>query len=925
MKSRKNTWKRTAAFVCAAAVCFGAVSPMGEKLTDVLSVHAEETLLTRDVLCGSQSDVQYWQSEHFQFIWGSSGADSARVTAEFLEGNARNLEACYDVYMNDLGMEPPTQSTNLSMRDGKEYKVNIYISGTGLAGFTDDWAYMAYDAGGFAYMFCCVDSMQYEPPSWVLPHEFGHVVTAHQLGWNENKFTYAWYESVGNWFREQYLYSDYYAPYVNSPGEGTDYFETYMKNLCFTAPLGRDYYAAWAFLQYLTENPDHLEGYGSDFVKTMMQQGQRDEYPLKMVDRLAAADMKETLGNYAKRLATLDFAQQERYQARQQQLFQNGEWNWGEIYTLLEKNGDNYYTVPTERAPQAAGVNLIPLEVTGDSISVTLEGLTTAHKADWRACIAVKQADGNTRYSEVFKPGERVSMEYDPASDLQAYLTVTATPDMDAYVECGLPYGEGSEFAEENYPFMEKPRYPYAVIMEGAGIRQHSNGTGIGHYHVNGGGFVAETATVADSVYVGPDAMVTGWANVSGNAVIKDYAVVTGSASVSGNAVIGGHAVIAENAAVKDNAIVGDYAGVMGNAVISENGRVLESGLVYNDYQVSGNATVKGVAFCMAKGALGGQAIADGDYYDDGNKTVQQGTVYGWVSSQSYADSRPFTDGLYGGYEFSEDSSEIAQDTYTSTYAVMQNAPLWENTRTSASGVMTFDGISQYMIMDSSLANFHDVDIQTSVLWRGSGDERIFSFGDGERYMYLSTNSGKPEFVIQNGSGEQKLTADTALVPGEWTKISVILTGDAGKIVINGQTAAEGSITADPVEVVSENARYYVGRGYEDGYFNGSMDFFRVNFKETAEPSEIYTETETIQIPDITGLVGDVNDDGKINILDLVLLKRIVTGAQISHMEPASDCDGSGVTGVSDVAALQKYLLGQGSEYIGKSFQAAAN
>ena len=106
---------------------------------------------------------------------------------------------------------------------------------------TDDWAYMSYDSGGYAYMFCCVDSMQYDPPSWVLPHEFGHVVTAHQLGWNNNKYSYAWWEAMGNWYREQYLYSDYSN---DNTGHGTDFFETYLKNSSLTFPCGRDYYAA---------------------------------------------------------------------------------------------------------------------------------------------------------------------------------------------------------------------------------------------------------------------------------------------------------------------------------------------------------------------------------------------------------------------------------------------------------------------------------------------------------------------------------------------------------------------------------------------------------------------------------------------------------------------------------------------------------
>ncbi len=917
---KRKTWKHTAAFLCAAVLCFGSTAPAVSAVESVpqgsgITARAEN-LLTRDVICQNQSGLQTWESEHFQFLWGSTGADSARVTQAFLEGNARHLEACWDVYMNELQMAPPTQSVNMALRDGNQYKTNIYISGTGLEEFTDDWAYMSYDSGGFGFMFCCVDAMAYDTPSWVMPHEFAHVVTAHQLGWNENKYTYAWYETMGNWFREQFLYSDYYAPWVDSVG-GTDFFETYMKNLCFTFPFGRDYYAAWPFLQYLTENPDHLEGYGTDFVKTMLQQGQRDEYPLLMIDRLAPADMKDTLGHFAKRMATLDLAQQDRYRARLGELFRFGAWNWGEIYTVLEQSTEDsdYYTVPTERAPQQAGINLVPLIPTGDTISVTLEGLTDVRGADWRACIVVEQNDGTTRYSDLFGAGETMQMAWNAGSDVQAYLTVAATPDTDTYVQVGLPYGEGSEFEERKYPFDSKTRYPYAVTITGAQMQHQQSGGGMaqGSYHPNGGGFVAATAKVDASVYVGKNAKVLDYATVTGNAVITDYATVCGSAKVSGNAIVSGHAVVAERASVQDDAIISDFAGVMGNAVVSENGRVLESGLIYNDYRVSGNATVKGAAFCMAKGSLSGQAIADGDYYDDGSKSVSAGTVYGWVSPESYTASRPYTDGLYVGYEFSEDNGTVVKDTYTSTYALTKNAPVWEQEYLSAAGAYTFNGRNQYLIADSSLANLHDIEIQTAFLHTGEKGH-VFRFGDAEQYMYLTTSGtdGTLEFVINDGSGEQKLTSAVSTKGSKrsWYTVSISLTGDTGTLSVKGMDGfteeVTGSITADPCDVVSADAKYTIGRGLDGEYFEGAMDYFRVYHKDVKDAEYGYTASATDVV---YGLVGDLDKNGTVDAFDQAILKRMLLQNEKRTMR--NDCNVDGKLDVTDVITMQKYLFGE--------------
>ena len=600
-------------------------------------------LAKRDPFYDYSKGYNYYESQHFQFIWGNSG-DSYRVTDEFLKGNAQNLENCWAVYMNDLEMIPPTQSTNLSLRDGREYKTNVYISGTGLEGMQDDWAYMSYDKDGFAYMFCCVDSMQYDPPSWVLPHEFGHVLTAHQLGWNDNKYSYAWWEALGNWFREQYLYSDYST---DETGHGTDFFETYLKNLCFTFPFGRDYYAAWPFLQYLTENPDNMPGYGKGFVKKMLQQGQKDEYPFDIVDRLSEADIKETLGNFAKHMAGLDFKNGNAYRARLNELLAAGSWNWQQIYTMLKplSGSDNTYYVPDERAPQYAGMNIVPIQCDESELTVTLNGLTDIDGADWRACIVQQDPDGNCVYSPLFKSGEAINVQLISGSD--KYLTVIAVPDQNSIVKSGLPYGPDSEFSESKVPFASKQRYPYSITFsEGVSIKQRTvtvNNTPWETYspHPNGGGLVSSNATVDSTVYVAPDAVVKGNAKVTGNVQILDHAIVQDNAMVSGNAVISGYAVIAENAVIDDNVHVEDTAMVMGRAKISGNARVLESACIYGEYSVSDYACAKGNAFCMAKGSVTGTGCVDGDYYDDGDKIVSKGTAYGWIPFQTYLDSLP--------------------------------------------------------------------------------------------------------------------------------------------------------------------------------------------------------------------------------------------------------------------------------------------
>ena len=913
-----------------------------------ITADAAESYSVRDPFFNFRSDYHYYETEHFQFIWGNSG-DASKVTDEFLTQNGRNFEACWDVYMNTLMNEPPSQSVEDYLRDGKEYKTNIYISGTGLEGMQDDWAYMSWDSGGFAYMFCCVDSMQYNPPSWVFPHEFGHVMTAHQRGWNNNKYSYAWWEAMGNWYREQYLYSDYST---DDTGHGTDFFETYMKNLCFTFPCGRDYYASWAFLQYLTENPDNLDGYGADFVKKMLQEGQVDEYPFEQVERLAPADLKETLGLYAARMAGLDFKHGDAYRARLNELLSQGDWNYQQIYTMLEPvAGTNEYKVPTERAPQFAGINIIPLEaVSHSNYTVTLNPKTDIQGADWRACVVQQFNDGSCRYSQLFKAGETVEIASQAGS--QEYLAVIATPDLDSITKYGLPgiYDDNSMFSESNYPFMNKERYPYSVTLsDNVTIKERTvsaqNQWGRAEYkqHPFGGGLVASTAHVDDSVYVAPNAIVKDSAEITGNVKILDHAVVEGSAKVSDNAVISGYGIVAENAVVSGNARVSDTAMVMGKANISGNAKIIESACVYGNTKMTDNAVAKGIAFVMADAVISGQGVVDGDYYDDSGKNITKGTSFGWTSAQSYSDSRPYTDNLIYAYDFGDDSSLSFNDRYNSTYGIISGAK-WESERTSANGVLTFSGDS-FADMDSSILYTDKIEIQTAFLDRNTNNtgEVLLFLGDDLSHIKISieNNNVMAQASYAEDSNSHMIVFENAAEKGVWKKLELSLDGENMKLSVDGETkqipcTVNPSDIAERINADSRSAAYRIGADNNgNSNFNGSVDFVRIFNDDAPSPEEVYTQKEDIQTEittttttefisetttttaDISDdvLYGDANLDGKVSISDAVRILQYVanvTKYDLSN-KAKNNADvnerGNGVT-AKDAAAIQKFDAG---------------
>ena len=91
------------------------------------------------------------------------------------------------------------------------------------------------------------------------------------------------------------------------------------------------------------------------------------------------------------------------------------------------------------------------------------------------------------------------------------------------------------------------------------------------HRHPNGGGWVADSASVADTAYVGKKARVFGKAKVSGFALVEDKARISGGALVYGDAEILGRACIGDEAIIKGKAKIRGRAQIWGRSIVAGN------------------------------------------------------------------------------------------------------------------------------------------------------------------------------------------------------------------------------------------------------------------------------------------------------------------------------------------------------------------
>lgn len=767
----------------------------------------------RDVNAGGYAEVrrdmyQTYETEHFQIFWDTDGANSAKVTDEFLNKCETILENCWDLYIDKMGMEPTSTSVNWDGDKITQYKTNVILMGTGVTHYdlgANDWgAYGSVDSCGYPYFMCCLAAM--DSPT-VVAHEFGHAVHYAQgdNAWKDNIFLGPWFEAVANWFAEQYIYE--YMP------GSTQLSQLYLRETSLTKMNGRGYYEAWPILQYLTEDPDNTGVYGEKFVQKLLgtNLGNTNVLFWEVLEsangNLTTAD---TVGMYASHMATMDFRNKALYNRYINNFYNGHYFYWQQRYCMLEPLGEETltYAVPIERAPQAMGYNITPLDFTPGEIKVKLNALTDVEGADWRARL-VKESNGVTSYSDLFSDGEEMSINV--ASGDSLYLSVAATPELSTMSRHTIT-GWAEHSKETNFPYENKTQYPYSVTLTNATPMSRPGYGGL-RQHPNGGGWISYTANVAPTAYVGPNALVLDRAIVSDNAVIDGYAIVAQNAKVSGNAYVG------------DTAVLFDRAQVSGNA------RVIENACLLVDYKVGGNAVVKGQSLGLYNGTVTGETITYGDWFEDEGHDLNGGRFSGWHSistDDKYATNngdyytRDYIAGLRTRYEFNSN----LRDTYGYTDLYSVGNPVID------SDMVTFDG-NNYVVLDDSVLYYDNMKIAL----KAKGEGEVLNIGD---CIVLTLND---KAILNVGGKTVSVNANDG-----WNDIEIDFNDGAVTLSVNGSEKSQNS-TVTPLEA-TRSGENYIGKG-----FTGSVDYMRI-FDNAS-----YVESESVDYSRLYLVLNSINND----------------------------------------------------------------
>jgi len=565
-----------------------------------------------------------------------------------IEGMFQLSEICYHAYGEIHALRMPLVSRKAAYRgDGVRYLIHI--------GPSEGGSWMGWHGDlGFGYPM--------QAPGHMNPHELVHGIQAQTGGGMQ-----------GNYWE---VHANFPQTWVGVWQINPAFLE--VRDQALFEATGRSYYHAQLMMRHLAQTPQ----YGPMFISKLWYSGEANAYPWITFDRFNP-DPETTLGyewaRMVQRNVTWDYAVHpaampgdtvrpdlllEEIRRNEELVVRHGRVLLHEMPYL-----PGWYRPAKNYAPQQTGWNLVPLTAEGDRVTVELEGYVNPERGgDWHYGFVAVDSEGEPRYSDIQSSAGTLSFDTQPG-DRELYLVVAAIPTNIMAIDMT---------GDVRTP--EQEQFPYRVRFDGASPRNvaiefydNKFGAVSGAAHPNGGGFVADTATVAATAYVGPDARVVGQSTVSGYARIEDHAIVE-DATVQDSAILSDFALVQGQSVVKDHARVRDFGRVTNASTLSGHARVLEHATLHSRKTNSGGVTLKGHA-SQHDGDAGGTAMIDAQYAKGNTITGGRWLTWSWGQGQNDGETHEDFRGLYADYDFSVAHPWMARDDFGVTWGYLVGEP----------------------------------------------------------------------------------------------------------------------------------------------------------------------------------------------------------------------------------------------------------
>ncbi|CAO2658677.1 Nn.00g064000.m01.CDS01 [Neocucurbitaria sp. VM-36] len=390
--------------------------PVAETPTVVVNDAGPATYTANPSIGGGGSSFK--DSAHFRVYDASTSAADATL---------RLLEAAHSCFVETLGWRTPALSWT-AQTDSAWYKTNVYSKKAselpGAAGVQG-----ADPVAGLAWLEV-VDSYLTDPS--VTVHEYGHALSVAEKNWINQGRTGAWWEPIANYIADAYISTPTCASSKSAQGfsasEGASIINlntvignSFQVIVDGTSGSG-NYYESWPFIAYLNNNPDNYQKLGKDTLLKMMRNYTIDsnDTPLHALSKLLGTEVtvQQVVGRYWAHMAYVDIGHakaHEAFVAQQRSL----------TYGNLDANG----AVKSARAPRYMGANIIPLKVTGTTVTVAITS-----SGQYTATLVVNSA-GKITYTDVVDGKGSVTV----ASSAEVSLVVANTPALVQYDAFAIP------------------------------------------------------------------------------------------------------------------------------------------------------------------------------------------------------------------------------------------------------------------------------------------------------------------------------------------------------------------------------------------------------------------------------------------------------------------------------------------------------
>jgi carbonic anhydrase/acetyltransferase-like protein (isoleucine patch superfamily) len=739
-------------------------------------------------------------SRHFALHWGDVPPKDKVIDDAFADQALSWLETLWTNYIDIQHFQKPRH----------HFKLNAYITGTGLKPFLDGFAYGFGDPEGHGTLI----------GHWTIfksgdngaAHEFVHALQAESGGFRDSRFVGSFWETHAQFLSHQ----------VTGVGDLPHVLDRYAQTAQWDVASTRHHYGSWIFYQYIAEHvPD-----GMSLVNRLWTEPRADpdEDAIAKLRRLlpltgdrerAWADL---IGDYAKRNVSWSSYRLGSEYRRSLSFFSHPERRNYFTWLATSPSRPGWWRVPRFYAPQQNGYNIIPLRVDDGASSITVEFMgfdDPVLRSAWRVTEVSVDSDYHEHFSATWSSGSQ-TIAVRPGE--QHFLVVAAAPG-------------------QHHPppfkdlFQGIPYHPYEIQCRGAiprslDIRVRPLPSGVaGIAHGNGGGFVAASAVVDADAYVGKHAAVLGRAHVTGKARIEDFATIDDDALVADQAAVRGNAWVGGHARVEGEAMVGDFAEISDSALIHDRAQVMGSSRVVNQTSVSESAVVKGYTSTTSIKRVRGGAILDGDVeWDFAADELSTGIYFGSLLQSDDAQKQPDSRMLYAHWPMQEPHAWKIADVFGSNDGVEQGGAQVVSDK-ERGHALQLSGNGQFADAPGDVVCHRELTI-ASWVWidRNLTNQGLFASPGGEGHPDFEVLACNEQGLIalHLGAGATAITVNGPAAPlRTWFQVACTV-GDGGiSLYVDGKLVGHYDV---PQHLDGSRPRsFFLGRRVANGFLTGRV------------------------------------------------------------------------------------------------------